>query len=100
MDVSKLVLDYEKVLESLAKTPYFGNAAITHYLSKPELKETGVKDFYTKNSLVYARAFKIGDYVDVSKEEHPTICGGVTEYITKIKLARKLGRSLEDLHFF
>lgn len=38
MDVSKLVLDYEKVLESLAKTPYFGNAAITHYLSKPELK--------------------------------------------------------------
>jgi len=38
-------------------------------------------------------------YVDVTKEEHPTICGGVTEYITKIKLARKLGKSLEELKF-
>lgn len=100
MDVSKFVLDYENVLLSLSKTPFFGHYAITHYLSRPELKETGVKDFYTENSLVYARAFEVGDYVDVSKEEHPTICGGVTEYITKIKLARKLGRSMEDLQFF
>ena len=100
MDVSKFAPDYEKLLESLSKTPFFGRAAITHYLSRPELKATGIKDFYSSNSLVYARKFKIGDYVDVSKEEHPTICGGVTEYITKIRLARKLGRSMEDLHFF
>ncbi len=100
MDVSKFALDYEKLLKSLSKTPFFGKFAITKYLSRPELKETGVKDFYTENSLVYARAFEVGDYVDVSNEEHPTICGGVTEYITKIKLARKLGRSMEDLHFF
>lgn len=100
MDVSKFVLDYKKILLSLSKTPFFGDYAITHYLSKSELKETGVKDFYTKNSLVYARLFEVGDYVDVSREEHPAICGGVTEYITKIKLARKFGRSMEDLNFF
>ncbi len=100
MDVSKFAKEYEERLKYLSKTPLFGRAAITHYLSKPELKTTGIKDFYTENSLVYARSFEVGDYVDVSKEEHPTICGGVTEYITKIKLARKLGKSLEELHFF
>jgi len=100
MDVSKFAKEYEERLKYLSKTPFFGRAAITHYLSKPELKTTGIKDFYTENSLVYARSFEVGDYVDVSKEEHPTICGGVTEYITKIKLARKLGKSLEELHFF
>lgn len=100
MDVSKLALDYEKLLSSLSKSPYFGQYAITHYLSIPELKATGFKDFFSENNLVYARAFIAGDYIDVSKEEHPTICGGVTEYITKIKLARKLGRSMTDLQFF
>ena len=100
MDLSKFALEYEKKLKFLAKTPFFGRAAITHYLSKPELKETGIKDFYTENCLEYARPFQIGDYIDVSKDEHPTICGGVTEYITKIRLARKLGKSLEELRFF
>jgi len=100
MDLSKFAMDYEKLLESLAKTPFFGKAAITHYLSNPNLKMTGIKDFYTENGLVYARNIEVGDYVDVSKEEHPTICGGVTEYITKIKLARKLGKNFEELHFF
>ena len=57
MDVSKFALDYEKLLKTLAKTPFFGRAAITHYLSKPELKTTGIKDFYTENSLEYARSF-------------------------------------------
>jgi hypothetical protein len=100
MDLSKFVQEYEERLKHLSKTPFFGKAAITHYLSRPELKDTGFKDFFTKNSLVYARSFDVGDYVDVSKEEHPAICGGVTEYITKIKLARKHGRNLEELKFF
>lgn len=100
MDLSKIAPEYEKVLESLASTTFFGRAAITHYLSKKELRDTGVKDFYAENSLVYARNFVVGDYVDVPKEEHPTICGGVTEYITKIKLARKLGKKLDELGFF
>src|SRR5690554_4540938 len=100
MDVSKYILDYERILLSLSKTKFFGHYAITHYLSRPELKGTGVRDFYIENSLVYARTFEVGDYIDVSKEEHPIICGGVTEYITKIKLARKLGKSIEELKFF
>ncbi len=100
MDVSKYILDYERILLSLSKTKFFGHYAITHYLSRPELKGTGVRDFYIENSLVYARTFEVGDYIDVSKEEHPIICGGVTEHITKIKLARKLGKSIEELHFF
>jgi hypothetical protein len=100
MDVSRYVKDFEERLRCLSMTPYFGRAAITHHLSKPELKQVGIKEFYTENSLVYARPFEVGDYVEVTSEEHPTICGGVTEYITKIRLARKLGRSLEDLHFF
>ena len=100
MDLSEFALEYNQRLRYLSDTPFFGRAAITHYLSKPELRDTGFKDFFTENSLVYARSFDVGDYVDVSKEEHPTICGGVTEYITKIKLARKLGRNLEELRFF
>jgi len=100
MDVSKFVKKYEELLKDLSKTPYFGRAAITHYLTNKRLRVTGIKDFYYENSLVYARKIKPGDYVDVTKEEHPTICGGVTEYIAKIKLARKLGRPLEELKFF
>jgi hypothetical protein len=100
MNLSIFVLQYEELLNYLSKTPFFGRAAITHYLSKPECKDTGIKDFFTENSLVYARSFDVGDYIDVSKEEHPTICGGVTEYITKIKLARKLCISLVELQFF
>ena len=37
---------------------------------------------------------------DVRKEEHPTVCGGVTEYLTKIRLARNLNVDLEELKFF
>jgi hypothetical protein len=100
MDASKFAKQYEERLNYLSMTPFFGKAAITHFLSRPELKSTGFKEFYNANSLGYARKFEPGEYVDVSKEEHPTICGGVTEYITKIKLARKLGKSLEKLRFF
>ena len=100
MEISKFVEEYEGRLKYLSMTPFFGKAAITHYLSRPELKSTGFKDFYNDNSLEYVRKFEPGEYVDVSKEEHPTICGGVTEYITKIKIARKLGKNLEDLRFF
>lgn len=100
MDVSKLLLEYEALLECLSTTPYFGRAAITHFLTNSQLNETGIKDFYKENGLVYARPIKIGEYIDVTKEEHPTICGGVTEYITKIRLARQLHKSLEELYFF
>jgi hypothetical protein len=100
MDTSKFAKEYEERLNYLSMTPFFGKAAITHYLSRSELKSTGFKDFFNDNSLDYAKKIEPGEYVDVVKEEHPTICGGVTEYITKIKLARKLGKSLEDLRFF
>lgn len=100
MDTSKFAKEYLELLNNLSMTPFFGKAAITHFLSDPKLKSTGFKDFYYKNSLEYARKLEPGDYVDVTKEEHPKICGGVTEYITKIRLARKLGKSLEDLGFF
>jgi len=100
MDTSKFAKEYEERLNYLSMTPFFGKAAITHYLSRPELKSTGFRDFFNENCLEYARKIEPGEYVDVAKEEHPTICGGVTEYITKIKLARKLGKSLEELRFF
>ncbi|AIO19075.1 hypothetical protein KQ51_01198 [Candidatus Izimaplasma bacterium HR1] len=100
MDVSKCAKEYKQRLDYLSKTPLFGKAAITHYLSRKELKVTGFRDFYNENNLMYARKLEPGEYVDVTKEEHPTICGGVTEYITKIKLARKLGKSLVELRFF
>lgn len=100
MELSSLKKDYKELFNKLSKTRFFGKAAITHYLSNPVLKPTGIKDFYYKNSLDLARNIEPGDYIDVIKEEHPSICGGVTEYIAKIKLARKLGKSLEDLRFF
>ncbi|MFA7560575.1 MAG: hypothetical protein WCY80_00565 [Candidatus Izemoplasmatales bacterium] len=100
MDLSRFAMEYEKLLKSLVGTPFFGNTAITHYLSIPRLKDTGIRDFYTKNGLVYARKFDVGEYIEVFKEEHPSICGGVTEYLTKIKLARQLGKNLNDLSFF
>lgn len=100
MDVSIYAKEYLERLNYLSMTPFFGKAAITHYLSRPELKSTGFKDFFNENCLEYARKIEPGDYIDVTKEEHPTICGGVTEYITKIKLARKFGKSLEELRFF
>lgn len=100
MDVSKYVSEFNQLLEKLSKTEDFGSYAITHYLNKPELKDTGIKAFYLKNCLEPARTYETGDYVDVTPDEHPIICGGVTEYITKIKLARKLGRGLEELRFF
>lgn len=100
MDLSKHAKEYEKLLSDLSKTPFFGRAAVTHYLTNPKLDITGIKDFYLENSLVYAKAIEPRDYVDVVKEEHPAICGGVTEYITKIKLARRRGTKLDDLFFF
>lgn len=100
MDVSKYKKEFEECLREISKTSFFGRAAVTHYLSDKRLKDTGIRGFYVANSLVYARTFNVGDYIDVPKEEHPAICGGVTEYITKIKLAKKLGISLEELRFF
>lgn len=100
MDLSKFEEEYLMRLEYLSNTPLFGKAAITHYLSRPELKDTGFREFFLDNGLTYNGEFEIGSYNDVLKEEHPTICGGVTEYITKIKLARKMGRKLDELRFF
>lgn len=100
MDTSRFAEEYKERLNYLSMTPLFGKAAITHYLSRPELKSTGFRDFYNENNLMYARKIEPGEYIDVTKEEHPAICGGVTEYIAKIKLAKKLGKSLEDLRFF
>lgn len=100
MDFLKFVVPYEALLDELTDYYYFGKYAITHYLTIPELKSTGIKDFYTENALVYRDNILPGDYIDVLKEEHPTIVGGVTEYLTKIKLARQLGKNIEELKFY
>lgn len=100
MEVSKFVKEYELLLANLYSTYFFGKAAVTHYLKKAHLKQTGIGSFYTKNKLVYKRNFTVGNPVDVTKAEHPSICGGVTEYITKIQLARQLGKELQELRFF
>lgn len=100
MDFAKYVREYEELLKEFMKTPYFGHCAISHILKSQELKDIPIRSFYLKNSLVYARNYEVARFIDITKDEHPQICGGVTEYLTKIKLARKLGKSLTELHFF
>lgn len=100
MYTSDLYNEYESLLRNLSKTRFFGLAAVTHYLKDPRLKDTGLKDFYKNHALVVKDKISKENYIDVRKEEHPTVCGGVTEYLTKIRLARNLNVDLEELKFF
>lgn len=92
--------EYEFLLENLSKKMLLGAFAITHYLKIPRLRNTGLNDFYKKHALVIKDKISTDNYIDVKKEEHPTICGGVTEYLTKIRLARRLNIDLGELKFF
>lgn len=100
METSNLLEKYELLLSNLYNTRYFGNISITYILTGPEFKESRIREFYKEHALILKNKINAGDYIDVSKEEHPTICGGVTEYLTKIKLAKRLNISLEKLDFF
>lgn len=101
MDLSTYKEEYQKLLKRLYEGKLlFGEAAVTHFLMRPELRIFGFKDFFLENKLEYAREIIPGKYIDVLKEEHPAICGGVTEYLTKIKLARELNIDLKELRFF
>lgn len=100
MDFSKYVAEYNILLKELSKTRFFGRCAVTHFLSNKILKSTGIGDFYLKNKLSYKDKLVPGKYIDVPGEEHPVICGGVTEYMTKIRLARQIGADIERLDFF
>ena len=100
MYTSDLYNEYESLLMNLSKTMFFGLAAVTHYLKDPRLKDTGLKEFYKSHALVVKDKISKENYIDVRKEEHPTVCGGVTEYLTKIRLARNLNIDLEELKFF
>jgi hypothetical protein len=101
MDVSKYVDEYLLLLDQLYKNKFFfGHAAVTHHIKKPELKALGIGSFFIRNQLKYSKKVLPGNYIEVAKEEHPTICGGVTEYIKKIKLARQVGKSVEELKLF
>lgn len=97
--MSDLYKEYEHLLMNLSKTIFFG-WAVTHYLKNPRLKDTGLEEFYKSNALVVKGKMFKENYIDVRKEEHPAICGGVSEYLTKIKLARNLNVDLEELKFF
>lgn len=96
--MSDLYKKYEHLLMNLSKTIFFG-WAVTHYLKNPRLKDTGLEEFYKSNALVVKGKMSKENYIDVRKEEHPAICGGVSEYLTKIKLARNLNVDLENLNF-
>lgn len=97
--MSDLYKEYEHLLMNLSKTIFFG-WAVTHYLKNPRLKDTGLEEFYKSNALVVKGKMFKENYIDVRKEEHSAICGGVSEYLTKIKLARNLNVDLEELKFF
>lgn len=100
MYTADLYNEYESLLNSLSKTKFFGLEAVTHYLKNPILKDTGIKDFYKNHALAIKDKISKENYIDVTKEEHPSICGGVTEYLTKIRLARNLNIDLAELKFF
>lgn len=100
METSNLLEKYELLLSNLYNTCYFGNVSITYILAGPEFEESRIREFYKEHALILKNKINAGDYIDVLKEEHPTICGGVTEYLTKIKLAKRLHISLEKLEFF
>ena len=98
MDLSKYVNEYTELLGNLSKTKFFGNYAITHYLSKQELRATGIKTFILKTAWHILELWNWW-LCRCPKEEHPKICGGVTEYITKIN-SKKTRKKLEDLNFW
>jgi len=75
-------------------------AAVTHFLKDPKLKNTEIRTFYKKNALVLRDKIISSDSIEVTAEEHPSICGGVTEYLTKIRLAKRLKIDLVNLNFF
>lgn len=101
MNMNLLVKQYEHLLEKLYRNEiYFGNRAVTHFLGDAKLKDTGIKDFYLAKKLEYAGTISPGNPIALQADEHPTICGGVTEYITKIQLARRLGIDIKALRFF
>lgn len=100
MYTSDLYNEYESLLMNLSKTMFFGLVAVTHYLRDPRLRDTGLNDFYKNHALTVKDKISTENYIDVRKEEHPTVCGGVTEYLTKIRLARNLNIDLEKLKFF
>lgn len=99
MKTSDLCDEYEILLQKLSKTAYFGYASVTHYLKNPELKDTGIKEFYKNHALILKDKVDKNNYIDVASYEHPNICGGVTEYLTKIKLAKRLDIDLTHLRF-
>lgn len=99
MDVSKYYNDFRKLLVSFKGTPYMGMLGVTQHLTSSDFKQFGIGEFYKSNKLYMANDFNPDEYVDILKDEHPAICGGVTEYITKIRLARRAGLDLEVLGF-
>lgn len=100
MDSSVMYLEYKKLLRDFEKTPFFGRVAVTHFLKNPSLKDCPIKKFYKDNALIIKNKPILGQSIDVNKEEHPSICGGVTEYLTKIKLAKELGIDIININFF
>lgn len=100
MQTSDLYETYENILAKLSKTNLFGKCAVMHYLTISELKKTIVGVFYQKHALELKKQICSNNYINVDKTEHPNICGGVTEYLTKIKLAKELKIDLTELKFF
>lgn len=92
--------EYLKLLEKLSTKKYFGMIAISHILKNPKLKDEEIRRFYKEHALIAKDKLIARNYIDVLKEEHPIICGGVTEYLTKIKLARRMNIDLEKLKVF
>ncbi len=100
MFTSYLSSEYLEILKKFSTKRYFGLVAISHILKKPELKNEEIKAFYKEHALVSKNKIISENYIDVNKDEHPIICGGVTEYLTKIRLARRMNIGLEELRFF
>ena len=100
INTAQFLEEYDLLLQKYSKTKFFGRVPVTHFLKDSRFKDTEIKDFYLEHALVLKEKIISGDYIDIKENEHPSICGGVTEYLTKIKLVRKTNNSLEKLRFF
>ncbi len=100
METSNLLEKYNSLLSNFYNTYFFGKASISYILNSLDFKESKIRQFYKEHALVLKDKIVASNYINVLKEEHPSICGGVTEYLTKIKLAIRLNISLDKLGFF
>lgn len=100
INYSNYIPEYLKLLESFKESEYFGKYSVTNHIQKAFLRPNGIGQYYKKYKMKYKENFNVSECIEITKDEHPKICGGVVEHLTKIKLLRQLNRELIELELF